>query len=38
MKDPYVYDGTNVLVNIPNIKEQNKLDDYETTMANLGII
>ena len=38
MKDPYVYDGTNVLVNIPNIKEQNKLDDYETIMANLGII
>lgn len=38
MKDPYVYDGTNVLVNIPNIKEQSKLDDYETTMANLGII
>ena len=38
MKDPYVYDGTNILVNIPNIKDQNKLNDYETTMANLGII
>lgn len=38
MKDPYVYEGTNVLINIANIREQNKLDDYETTMANLGII
>lgn len=37
-KDPYVYDDTNVLKNLANIKEQNKLDDYETTMVNLGII
>ena len=38
MKDPYVYDGTNILINVANINEQKKLDDYETTMANLGII
>lgn len=38
MKDPYVYDDTNILINLPGIKEQNKLDDYETAMANLGII
>ena len=37
-KDPYVYDDTNVLKNLANIKEQTKLDDYETTMVNLGII
>lgn len=38
MKDPYVYEGTNVLKNLANIEDQKKLDDYETTMANLGII
>jgi len=38
MKDPYVYESSNVLINIPGIKEQKKLDDYESTMANLGII
>ena len=37
-KDPYVYDDTNVLKNLANIIEQHKLDDYETTMVNLGII
>ena len=34
-KDPYVYDDTNVLKNLANIKGQNKLDDYQTTMVNL---
>ena len=38
IKDPYVYEETNVLKNISNIKDQTKLDDYETTMVNLGII
>ena len=36
-KDPYIYDDTNVLKNLANIKEQHKLDDYETTMVNLDI-
>ena len=35
-KDPYLYDDTSVLKNLANIKEQHKLDDYETTMVNLG--
>ena len=38
MKDPYLYEDVNVIKNIANIKEQKKLDDYETTMVNLGII
>lgn len=37
-KDPYIYDDSNILINIPNIKDQKKLDDYESTMVNLGII
>ena len=37
-KDPYLYEEINVLKNIPGIKEQEKLDDYESTMVNLGII
>ena len=38
MKDPYVYDNTNVLINLANIKEQKELDDYETTLSRIGII
>ena len=38
MKDPYVYEGTNVLINLANIREQNKLDDYETTMSKIAIV
>ena len=38
MKDPYVYEGTNVLINLANIKEQDKLDDYETTLSRIAII
>ncbi|MBE6143544.1 MAG: hypothetical protein E7177_06140 [Erysipelotrichaceae bacterium] len=38
MSDPYVYEGTNVLINLQGIKEQTKLDQFETTMVNLGII
>lgn len=30
--------NTNVLKNLANIKEQNKLNDYEATMINLSII
>lgn len=37
MADPYVYEGTNVLINLQGIKDQNKLDDFETTMANLAL-
>lgn len=38
MKDPYVYEGTNILVNLADLKTQKQLDDYETTMAKLAIV
>ena len=38
MKDPYVYEGTNVLINLANIKEQDKLDNYETTLSRVAIV
>lgn len=38
MKDPYTYDGTNVLINKAGIRNQEKLDEYETTMVQLAFI
>lgn len=38
MNDPYVYNNTNILINKLDIKDQKVLDDYETTVVNLGII
>ena len=38
MRDPYVYEGTNVLINLANIKEQDKLDNYETTLSRIAIV
>jgi len=38
MKDPYVYDETNVLINLANIKDQKELDDYETTLSSVAIV
>lgn len=38
MKDPYVYENTNILKNLSGIKQQETLNNYETTMVNLGII
>ena len=38
MKDPYVYENTNILINLADIKVQKDLDDYETTMAKLAIV
>lgn len=37
MADPYVYEGTNILINSKGIKEQSKLDEFESTMANLAL-
>ena len=37
MKDPYVYENTNILINLKNIRNQNKLDEYENAMATLAI-
>lgn len=38
MADPYVYENTNVLINLKDIKDQTILDEYESTMANLALI
>ncbi len=38
MKDPYVYEGTNVLINLANIKGQDKLDNFETTLSRIAIV
>lgn len=37
MKDPYVYEGTNILINLAKIKDQKQLDNYELALANLAI-
>lgn len=38
MKDLYVYEGTNVLINLANIEEQDKLDNFETTLSRVAIV
>ena len=38
MKDPYVYEGTNVLINLADIKDQVELDNYETTLSRIAIV
>ena len=37
MKDPYVYEGSGVLINLKDIHDQEKLDEYENAMASLAI-
>lgn len=38
MKDPYIYQDSNVLINKANIRDKNKLDEFENRMTNLGLI
>ncbi len=38
MKDPYLYDDVDVLINKLNIKDNVKLDEYENRMTTLAII
>ena len=38
MKDPYLYDDVDVLINLQGIKDQSRLDDFETTMARLAMV
>lgn len=38
MKDIYVYEGTNVLINKRNIKNNEDLDQFENAMTSLAII
>lgn len=37
MKDPYVYEGTNILINNLNIKDEQQLDRAETDFALIAI-
>lgn len=36
MKDPYLYENSNVLINLENIKDQNELDEFESSMYMLS--
>ena len=38
MKDPYVYEDSNVLINLANIKDQKELDNHETTLSRIAIV
>jgi len=38
MKDPYIYKDSDVLINKANIKDKDKLDEYENRMTNLTLI
>ncbi len=38
MKDPYVYDDCDVLINQANIKDKDKLAEFENRMTNLAIV
>jgi cell filamentation protein len=37
MRDPYVYEGTNVLINEGNIRDQTQLDVYENALTSLAL-
>jgi|SRR5690554_329014 len=38
MKDPYVYKDSDVLINKANLKEKDKLDEFENRMTNLALV
>lgn len=38
MKDPYIYQDSEVLTNKANIKDKHKLDEFENRMTNLALI
>lgn len=38
MKDPYVYKDSDVLINKADIKEKNRLDEFENRMSNLALV
>lgn len=38
MKDPYVYEGTDVLINLRNLKNKEDLDEFESSMFKLSFI
>lgn len=38
MKDPYIYQDSDVLINKANIRDKDKLDEFENRMTNLALI
>ncbi len=38
MKDPYVYKDSDVLINKANLKDKDKLDEFENRMTNLALV
>ena len=38
MMDPYVYERTAILINKAGLKDQKKLDNFESTMVQLAMI
>lgn len=38
MEDPYVYENSNVLINKANLKDKEKLDEFENRMTNLALV
>lgn len=38
MADSYVYEGTTVLKNLADLHDQDKLDEYESTMVQLSLV
>src|SRR5690554_7068059 len=38
MKDPYIYKDSDVLINKANLKEKDKLDEFENRMTNLALL
>lgn len=38
MADPYVYEGSTVLKNLAGIKDQSKLDEFESTVVQLALV
>lgn len=38
MRDPYVYEGTNVLINSGNLQDQDKLEEYENALSSLALL
>ncbi|MFA7076297.1 MAG: Fic family protein, partial [Candidatus Izemoplasmatales bacterium] len=38
MKDPYLYENSDILINKANIKDKTLLDEFENRMTTLGLI
>lgn len=38
MKDPYIYENSDVLINKANLQDKKKLDEFENRMTNLALV